>query len=182
MGGLGDSLTVIFSMLIALILMFVFPVMTMADRTDDISQTILETAITEHVDKVATTGKLSADDYNKLIETINSTGNTYNIEMQIQVLDENPGKKTTQADSTKIGENVYYSMYTSQILDAIFPPGGGERTLALKEGDIYSVSGKNTNVNMAELFKNMFYSVSGNGSYSQASEHARVVTANGNGN
>ena len=54
--------------------------------------------------------------------------------MQLQVLDENPGKKTTQAESTKIGENVYYTMYTSQILDTINPSSGTTKTLALKEG------------------------------------------------
>jgi hypothetical protein len=32
--------------------------------------------------------------------------------MQIQQLDENPGVKVTQAEMTKIGENVYYNLYT----------------------------------------------------------------------
>ena len=39
--------------------------------------------------------------------------------MEAQILDENPGKKTTQTQREKIGENVYYSVYTSQIYQKI---------------------------------------------------------------
>ena len=44
--------------------------------------------------------------------------------MEINVLDENPGKKASQAVEKKIGENVYYTMYTSQIMDQINPESG----------------------------------------------------------
>ena len=102
--------------------------------------------------------------------------------MQLQVLDENPGKKTTQAEPNKIGENVYYTMYTSQILDTINPSSGVTKTLALKEGDIFSTSVRNTNSTMSQQLKNFFYSVTGNDTYTIAAEHAGIVTANGAGN
>ena len=96
--------------------------------------------------------------------------------MEVKVLDENPGKKTTQAESTKIGENVYYSIYTSQILDNL-----RSGTLTLKEGDIFSTSVKNTNTTLSQQLKNFFYSVTGNDTYTIAAEHAGIVTANGTG-
>src|SRR5699024_2917526 len=132
---------------------------TMSDRTDDVSQLAVETATTEFVDDVRTTGKLSMDKYSNFVETISATGNTYEVQMEVQVLDENPGKKTTQAESTKIGENVYYTMYTSQILDTINPSSGVTQTLALKEGDIFSASVRNTNSTLSQQLKNFFYSV-----------------------
>ena len=97
-------------------------------------------------------------------------------------MDENPGKKTTQAVATKIGENVYYSMYTSQILDSISSKDDStKKILALKEGDIVSVSVKNTNTTLSQQLKSFFYSVTGNDTYTIAAEHAGIVTANGTG-
>lgn len=175
---MGDTLITVIAIALAAILMFVFPLMTMSDRTDDVSQLTIETATTEFVDDVRTTGKLTMDKYNKFVETISATGNSYDTEMEIKVLDENPGKKTTQAEATKIGENVYYSMYTSQILDSI---GDNSKVLALKEGDIFSTNVKNTNTTLSQQLKNFFYSVTGNDTYTIAAEHAGIVTANGTG-
>lgn len=175
---MGDTLITVIAIALAAILMFVFPLMTMSDRTDDVSQLTIETATTEFVDDVRTTGKLTMDKYNKFVETISATGNSYDTEMEIKVLDENPGKKTTQAQATKIGENVYYSMYTSQILDSI---GDSSKVLALKEGDIFSTNVKNTNTTLSQQLKNFFYSVTGNDTYTIAAEHAGIVTANGTG-
>ena len=179
---MGDTLITIIAIALAAVLMFVFPLMTMSDRTDDISQLAVETATTEFVDDVRTTGKLTLDKYSKFVEQISATGNAYDVEMEVQVLDENPGKKTTQANSTKIGENVYYTTYTSQILDMITGPSGQSKTLALKEGDIFSVNVKNTNSTLSQQLKNFFYAVSGNDTYTIAAQHSGMVSANGTGN
>ena len=179
---MGDTLITAIAIALAAVLMFVFPLMTMSDRTDDVSQLAVETATTEFVDDIRTTGKLTMDKYSQFVENISATGNSYEVEMQLQVLDENPGKKTTQAESTKIGENVYYTMYTSQILDTINPSSGVTKTLALKEGDIFSTSVKNSNTTMSQQLKNFFYSVTGNDTYTIAAEHGGIVTANGLGN
>lgn len=178
---MGDTLITVVAIALAAVLMFVFPLMTMSDRTDDVSQLTVETATTEFVDDVRTTGKLTMDKYSKFVENISSTGNAYDVEMEVQVLDENLRKKTTQAMSTKIGENVYYSMYTSQILDKL-DENNGKGTLTLKEGDIFSANVKNTNTTLSQQLKNFFYSVSGNDTYTIVAEHAGIVTANGTGN
>lgn len=179
---MGDTLITIVAIALAAVLMFVFPLMTMSDRTDDVSQLAVETATTEFVDDVRTTGKLTMDKYSKFVENISATGNAYDVEMEIKVLDENPGKKTTQAEATKIGENVYYSRYTSQILDDLEPTTSTQnKVLALKEGDIFSASVKNTNATLSQQLKNFFYKVSGNDTYTIAAEHAGIVTANGTG-
>ena len=180
---MGDTVITVIAIALAAVLMFVFPLMTMSDRTDDVSQLTVETATTEFVDNVRTTGKLSLDKYSKFVENISSTGNSYDVDMELKVLDENPGKKTTQANSTKIGENVYYSKYTSQILSDITDASTGKsKTISLKEGDIFSASVKNTNTTMSQQLKNFLYKVSGNDTYTIAAEHAGIVTANGTTN
>ena len=178
---MGDSFITIIAIVLAAVLMFIFPLMSMSDRTDDISQLTVQTATTEFVDNVRTTGKLTLDDYAAFEQKITATGNSYDIEMEVKVLDENPGKKTTQANSTKIGENVYYSMYTSQILDAIASTNGSKKVLALKEGDMFSTSVKNTNTTLSQQLKNFFYTVAGNDTYTIAAQHGGYVTANGSG-
>ena len=99
---MGDSFVTIIAIFLAAILMFVFPLMSISERTDDVSQLSVQTATTEFVDKVRTTGKLTLDDYDKYVQTITSTGNSFEVSMQAQILDENPGVKTTQAETTKI--------------------------------------------------------------------------------
>ena len=179
---MGDTLITVIAIILAAVLMFVFPLMTMSDNTDNVSQLAVETATTEFVDNVRTTGRLSMDKYSKFVETISSTGNSYDVEMELRVLDENPGKKTTQAEKTKIGENEYYIMYTSQILDQLNPSNGKTVVYALKEGDFFSASVKNSNTTLSQQLKNFFYSVTGNDTYTIAAEHGGIVTANGSGN
>lgn len=176
---MGDTLITVIAIALAAVLMFVFPLMTMSDRTDDVSQLSVETATTEFVDDVRTTGKLTMDKYSKFVENISATGNSYDVEMEAKILDENPGKKTTQAQATKIGENVYYSMFTSQILDTL--DGTKNTVLKFKEGDMFSVNVKNTNTTLSQQLKNFMYKVSGNDTYTIAAQHGGVVTATGTG-
>ena len=133
---MGDSLITIVAIFLAAVLMFVFPLMSMSERTDDVSELAVQTATTEFVDKVRTTGKLTIDDYDKYVSTISSTGNSFDVDVELQLLDENPGVKTTQAEMTKIGENLYYSYYTSQVEEMLTE----NATIKLKDVDRIAVT------------------------------------------
>lgn len=175
---MSDTLITIIAIFLAAILMFVFPLITMADRTDDVTQLSVQTATTEFVEDIRTTGRITLDKYEKFVQELAATGNAYDVEMEVQVLDENPGKKTSQANSKKIGENVYYSMYTSQILEQL-GDASSNRILALKEGDIVSTSVKSISPTLWQQLNNFFYSVTGNNTHAIVSEHSVVVTTNG---
>ena len=172
---MGDSLITVVAIFLAAILMFVFPLMSLAERTDDISQLAVQTATTDFVDNVRTTGKLTLDDYEKYLSDITATGNTFEVEILVQQLDENPGKKTTQAEATKIGENLYYNIYTTQVLEELNSKG----RITLKEGDLITVTAKNTNQTISQMLRNFFYMISGNDSYQIAGQHTGVVVVNG---
>ena len=159
---MGDSFVTIIAIFLAAILMFIFPLMSISERTDDVSQLSVQTATTEFVDKVRTTGKLTLDDYDKYMQTITSTGNSFEVSMQAQILDENPGVKTTQAETTKIGENVYYNLYTSQIESRL---NDNTNRITFKEGDRFSVTVKNTNTTIAQILRNFLYRIAGNDTY-----------------
>ena len=174
---MGDSLITIVAIFLAAILMFVFPLMAMSDRTDDISQLAVQTATTDFVDDVRNTGKLTNDKYNKFLQTLISTGNSFDVDMELQILDENPGVKTTQAEMTKIGENFYYTKYTTQILNELDTTTGNKITL--KEGDMFSVTVKNTNQTISQTLKNFFYQLSGNETYQIVAQNAGVISVNG---
>ena len=175
---MGDSLITVVAIFLAAILMFIFPLMTLAERTDDVSQLAVQTATTEFVDNVRTTGVMTMADYETYLSDISSTGNTFEVEILIQQLDENPGVKTTQAEATKIGENLYYNIYTTQVLEQLDSTG----RITLKEGDLITVTAKNTNQTISQMIRNFFYMISGNDSYQIAGQHTGVVAVNGSTN
>ena len=74
---MGDSLITVVAIFLAAILMFIFPLMSLAERTDDISSLAVQTATTEFVDEVRTTGKMTLDDYEGYLSDISSTGNSF---------------------------------------------------------------------------------------------------------
>jgi hypothetical protein len=150
--------------------------MAMSERTDDVAQLAVQTATTEFVDNIRTTGQLTLDNYDKFLQTIASTGNSFDIDMEIDVLDENPGVKTTQAEMTKIGENLEYKKYTSQIEEELNSNG----RIRLKEGDLVSVTVKNTNLTISQILKNFLYQLTGNDTYQITASHSGIVSVNGN--
>ena len=173
---MSDSVMTVMAIFLAAILMFIFPLMSTADRGDDISQQVVQTATTEFVDNIRSTGKITNDKYETFYQTIASTGNSFDVEMQVEVLDENSNKKTTQASASKVGENYSYTDYTTQILDKIENDG----QYKLKEGDIVSVTVKNTNQTISQILKNFMYRVTGNGNYVIAAQHSGIVNVSAN--
>ncbi|MBP3800699.1 MAG: hypothetical protein J6I85_01510 [Clostridia bacterium] len=166
---MSDTLITVIAIALAAVLMFVFPLMTTADRADDTAQVTLQTSTDEFTLNIANTGKLTLDDYDKFVQKI-SNPNTYDVEIEFQILDENIGKKTIQANSKAIGENTYYSEYTSQIMNQLKSKG----KVTLKEGDIVTVKVSNNNKTMsAQLSGTM------NDSATITASSTQTVTTNG---
>ena len=172
---MSDTAMSVIAIFLAAILMFIFPLMSTADRTDDISQQAVQTATTEFVDNIRSTGKITQDKYDSFVSTIAETGNSYDVEIEAQKLDESSKKKTAIASQSKVGENNYYSEDTSQIEGEL----GSNGEYDLKEGDLISVTVKNTNKTISQLLKNFFYSVTGNNTYNIAAQHSGIVNVNG---
>ena len=97
---MSDTVVTVIAIFLAAILMFIFPLMSTSDRTDDITTQAIDAATTDFVDEIRSTGQITQDSYDNFVQTISSTGNSYEVEMEVQVLDDNPGKKVTEAEYT----------------------------------------------------------------------------------
>lgn len=170
---MGDTLIAVVAIALSAVLMFVFPVLTMSDRVDTALNTDIQAMTSDLVNEIRNTGKLTNDVYSRYIERIGSTGNTYDVNLEFKILDENPGKKTIQVEKDKIGENLYYSVFTSQIEDTI----NNNRVYKLKEGDIVMVTVRNKNMTLAQYLKNFLYSSVGSDIYKIEASASGMVTA-----
>lgn len=119
----NDTLIVIIVIIVSAGLMFVLPLIIISDRVDDVAQVAIQAETDKFVKDVANKGVLTAEEYANFPRKLPSQ-NTYEVEAEIWVLDENPGKKTTQMNSEKVGENEYYIMYESQIENQLFGEDG----------------------------------------------------------
>lgn len=167
------------------VLIFIVPMVTLTDRVDNVTQENVDLIVQELVTDLTTTGVLTRAKYENFESELVSTGNVYDIEIEIQHLDENPGKKTAQANYTKIGENVYYSEYTTQILKQIGIKVDNQSvelandTITLKEGDFVIVKVTNQNSTTAQTLKSSFLNFSNADEDVISSQSSGMVTVNG---
>lgn len=159
------------AIVLTVIVIIVIPVITMADRFDTTTQTEVDAILSDFVEEVRTTGKLTQEKYSQLTTNLDSLGYTFDVEMEIKSLDENQRKKASQTAKDKIGENSYYSYYTSQIEEQLENNG----SITLIPGSIVSAKVINTNPTMAQQMKNFMYKVVGNDTALIVSSKAGMV-------
>lgn len=171
---MGDTIVIVICIILGAVLMFVFPMMQMAGNNDDIAQVAVQSATSEYVAKISSTGEITIEDYDKFVQTIYATGNTYDIEFEIQISDGNSDKKTTTVNPTKTGEQKRYSVFTNEVLaklneDGVYP---------LKKGDIVIVIVRNSNQTLFQTLQAVFYATTSD-SYQIAAQQAAVVGTSG---
>lgn len=168
---MSDTFITVVAIVLAAGLIFVVPLMTMADRFDTTSQAEVEAIVSDFVDEIRSTGKITQEKYDAFIQSLSSLGYTFDVSMEAKILDENPGKKTSQTSKDKIGENVYYSEYTSQIEQELEKNG----VKKLKTGDMVLVTVKNKNLTLAQQMKQFMYKIVGNDNASVVATKAGMV-------
>ena len=146
----------IIGIIIAAIIMFIVPLTLIADRSDDIAQLLVQTATAEFVDEIVKTGKITDDSYQNFITTITTSRNSYDVDMEIKILDENTAKIG--------GNNTYYSIFTSQIEDIIgvsvnTTSNNRDGKIVLKQGDVISITVRNNSKTLSQSLKSFYYSM-----------------------
>jgi hypothetical protein len=169
---MGDSLITIVAIFLAAILMFVFPLAAISEMNDSEALAMVQSYTTEFVNQIRVKGKITQADYDSYVQKLSATGNSYEVEFEVQIADANPGKKT---ENQQIGDTTYYGVYTAQITTQL---NSGTPYL-LKEGDYVSVSVKNTNTTISQMIKGVLYSVTGNQSYVISAQASGAVVATG---
>ena len=126
---MSDTFITIMAVIIVAVIMFVFPLMATANQNDSITQTSVQTMVSDFVNTVAKEGKITRSNYDDFIQKLYATGNSYDVELEVQILDDNPGAK---GENIKvIGENIYYSEFTTAIVSKL----DSEGEYKLKQGD-----------------------------------------------
>lgn len=175
---MSDTLMVVIGIFLAVILMFIFPLMSISDRNDDISQTIVQTEVSEFVDKISVAGKIKASDYEAFVTAINAAnGAPYDVEVEVQHLDDNISSKVSTVSSSLIGENARYSTFTTEVLNEMYDDENNE--YKLKKGDNVIVTVKNTSQTMAQVLRSAFYKITGQDSTQVAASASSMVVNSG---
>lgn len=169
---MGDSLTTIVAIFLAAILMFVFPLSAISEMNDNEALAMVQSYTTEFVDQIRAKGKITVEDYDAYIQKLNATGNSYDVNIEVQIADSNPGKKT---ENQQIGDTTYYGVYTSQVEQVLNQNG----QYNLKEGDYVNVSVKNTNTTISQMIKSVLYSVTGDQSYVISAQASGSIVTTG---
>lgn len=179
---MDDTAMSIVGIFIAAIIMFIVPLMLIADKSDDISHLTAETVTSSFVDKVIKSGKITNDDYDDFISMLNTTGNNYDIDMELKVLDTNLVQNNI-VNAGNVGQNIYYSIFTTQIeeklenfYDANANKLGG---IILKEGDSFSVTVKNKSLTLSQSLKNVYYKLKGENLHIIAATATGTIAING---
>ena len=169
---MGDSLITIIAIFLAAILMFVFPLVAISEMNDNEAQAMVQSYTTEFVDGIRSKGKITRQDYDGYIQKISATGNSYDVEFEIEIADVNPGKKT---QNQQMGDTTYYGEYTTQVVKALDDSGDYK----LKEGDYVGVYVKNNNTTISQMLKSVLYSITGDQSYVISAQASGSVVATG---
>ena len=130
---MSDTFITIMVVMIAVVALFIIPVMATANQNDKVTQTAVQTIVAEFV-------------------------NSYSVDLEVQILDDNPGKKGQNIN--KIGENIYYSEFKNSIenklkTDGVYKLKQGDYIKAKVQNTnvtfgtqfknfIYSIAGKDT--------------------------------------
>ena len=179
-----ETTTTIIGIIVAIILMFIVPFILISERADDISELVVQTATAEFIDEIIKSGKITEDKYQNFILQLADTGNTYDVEMELKILDENTAKVLLASGEVELGNNTYYSIYTSQIEEMLGKSANsdknGEGKILLKQGDGISITIKNSSQTMSQSLKSFYSGTRGNNTQIIVASASGTVAVNGN--
>lgn len=181
---MDDTLISIIAIIISAIIMFLSPLVLIADRADDISQLSVQTTTANFVNEVVSSGQITADNYQKFITSLTASGNTYEIDLEVKILDETPSKSATISDARDIGNNSYYSLYTSQIEERIGVSAQNTNNnimgkFILKQGDGIFVTVKNNSKTLSQILKNVYFNATEGDMHIIAASSSGTINVNG---
>ncbi|MCL2355195.1 MAG: hypothetical protein FWC68_04945 [Oscillospiraceae bacterium] len=176
---MGDTLISVFVIFIVAILMVVYPLLAISENSERVTQLAAQTVTAEFVDKVTTMGVIRASDFDNFIQRLHATGSTFNVEIEVIHIDENPSRNTTYiTQGRERGRNLAYSVFTSTILQRVLTEDGDGAYL-LKQGDTVIVTIGNTNRTIAQLLRDFFYSASRADDHQVGASFSGTVVNNG---
>jgi len=142
---MGDSLSIIFAVIVALVIMFLVPLVDTWELQDNLSYVVTYAAVTDFVDTVRNTGYLSMDNYQSFISVLDSTGNRFSVSMEHRAF--NSVISADMINTTGKYMSAYLNTYTNKIEDVL----RSGKIYRLDKGDYFYVTVKNTNKTQASI-------------------------------
>lgn len=164
-----DTLSMIVAVIFLVILLVLLPLYNYFERQDDMSYNLTLKTVTMFVDEVAQNGYIDQNMYDKFIQRLGTTGNSYDIQVEAKkkVLTVDPSN--TNPDE---GNETYVEQYKSYYNKDIFNDETGKTSniidkdnrlkndiFFLDVGDKFYVTVKNTNTTMASSLLNVIVGV-----------------------
>jgi hypothetical protein len=178
-----DTLSKAFALILAVLILYMFPISETYERQDDISYIVALESVTSFVDSARKLGYITPTMYDELVKNLEKTGNTYNIVMEHQhkqyipvyIYQEDPGYAVEAAkrgitDNRPIFLDNYVTQYdayhTQDILEVLFPevdPADPDppdvrdprRFYRMSVGDTFKVTVTNTNRTNATVIRDI---------------------------
>lgn len=161
---MSNAVSKFVAVILALLLLYIYPTLEAARRQDDLSQMIVTNAVTQFVDAVRSKGYVTPTMYNEFIRDVYATGNEYVIHMEHLHKKYHP-EYTDAADPNTFQDTfnvVYEGFYDSDLTDVLFPDNSlpldsESRKYKMMVGDFFKVSISNTNRTPANVMSDLLY-------------------------
>ena len=158
---MGDSLSKIVAIVLAVLLMFIIPIKSEFERLDDISRIYVLNETTKFVDRVRNLGYITPRMYLEYVRNIEATDNLYEVRLEHGRKIYIPVYEESLSGNLEFKEEhieEYDTSFTEDIINVLFPDspvGGDDIILELRKGDYFAVTVFNTNRTMATKMQEM---------------------------
>lgn len=146
-----ENLSKFITAILAIIIMFIFPVYIAYEKKDDISYALAVRYTQDFVDKVRSKGYITRELYEDYTANLLTTGNTYSVELEHRYVRFDPSDNIGDESIKAVRSEEVYS--TEHILN--FMDNNEEHKYVMNVNDNFNVKIKNTNVTMATIIYNI---------------------------
>jgi len=161
-----EALWKILAFFLAVVLLFVAPLITLYDRQDAITYSVVFSAVSEFTDVTREIGAVREQNLNQLLGTLSATGNTYDVQLEHY-------KKIFVPiyDATGTFMNDYYISYEGVFNADIYESLATSKTYDLSAGDLFYIQIENTSKTRSQVAKSFFLNSQG--------EYPTIIVRNG---
>lgn len=149
-----NPLSKIIAIILSVILMFIVPIMYMAQKQDVISQSYVSNETTVFIDNIKNSGYISMEMYMDYIHKIDATNNLYSIEM----VHANKIVEPLYDENTGTFLEDYYIYYVNTYQDKILETLDQGKDYKFNQGDYISITVVNQTKTIATRLMELFYS------------------------
>lgn len=168
---MGEHFTGIITIGAGIIIIVIIVLVGQATVLDNATREMIQSELTEWGNTVVKNKEITMADVNKLKETISATGVVCDLNMVLVVNDTNLGRKVSQTQKDRAGENAQYEIHYSEIMKEIEENG----SYPIPSGATFSASEEMVTDSMLQTIINSFFMSNGSNSGSTVAEYTVLV-------